>query len=63
VAVVAAGRLVLAPLVTAIPSFALAAVVLAGLYAGVVWIIDGRTLLRAFSVVPGVADGELVAVR
>jgi O-antigen/teichoic acid export membrane protein len=63
VAVIAAGRLVLAPLVTAIPSFALAAVVLAGLYAGVVWIIDGRTLLRAFSVVPGVADGELVAVR
>ena len=61
VAVVAAGRLVLAPFVTGIPSFALAAAVLAAVYAAVVWTVDGRILLQAFAVVPGVADAEASA--
>jgi O-antigen/teichoic acid export membrane protein len=63
VAVIAAGRLVLAPLVTGIGSFALAAAVLAAVYAGVVWAIDRRGLVRAFSVVPGVAEDDVATVR
>jgi O-antigen/teichoic acid export membrane protein len=61
--VVASGHFVLAPFVTGIPSFALAAVVLAAVYAAVVWIVDRGALLQAFAVVPGVAENAPAVAR
>ncbi|HEV3141366.1 MAG TPA: oligosaccharide flippase family protein [Vicinamibacterales bacterium] len=57
-AVIAVGRLVLAPYVNGLITFGLAAIVLTVVYVGVVWLIDGRTLVRALTVVPGVVDAD-----
>jgi PST family polysaccharide transporter len=57
--VVLSGRFVLAPRIASAASFALSLALLALLYLAVAWLIDGRALLRAVSVVPGAVDGEL----
>ena len=48
------GRLVLAPYITGPISLGLSAAAAAALYAAIVWLVDGRSLLRALSVVPQV---------
>ena len=57
-ATIALGRLVLAPHVSGLISFGLSSALLAIVYAGVVWMIDGSTLVRALSVVPGVVEAD-----
>jgi O-antigen/teichoic acid export membrane protein len=63
IAAAALGRLVLAPRVVSSLSFVLSLAAAVAVYAAMVWLIDGRALLRAMSVVPGAAPSDQDALK